>query len=356
MQKKSKLYEYVGIIHIHTTDSDGTKSHDDIIKLAQKYELDFLAFTDHMNLAHKNKEGWYNKTMVLIGYEHEDCSEKNHYLIFGLNKPLPDDLDAKTYVKRVKQVGGFGIIAHPDESRNFPKFPPLPWTEWDTDEFDGIEIWNHMSAWLEGIAEGNKLKYLLNPRKLLSSPPKHSLITWDKLNMKRRVVGIGSADAHGFRLKILGLFWRTIFPYSVELCSIRTHILTKRQFPRDFAPAKNQFFHTLRQCRVFISNHRWGDARGFRFWAESPEKYAIIGDKIKFHNDLWLFIEAPEKARIVLIKNGKKVDDAEGKFARFQAKTPGIYRVELWKNEKGWIFSNHIRVHKTSRKRNKKSQ
>ncbi|MCD6594077.1 histidinol-phosphatase [bacterium] len=344
MSKPRKLFEYVGVMHIHTTDSDGSKTHDEIINMAQKYDLDFLAFSDHMTLEHKSKEGWYDKTLVIVGYEHQDKDDKNHYLVFGMNDVLPKELPPNLYVKRVKQAGGFGIIAHPDECRDFPKFPPLPWTDWSARDYDGIEIWNHMSAWLEGIAKGNKLKYLLNPRSLLMTPPKETLAMWDKINMKRRLVGIGSADAHGFKLKILWIFHRTIFPYQVELCSIRTHILTKRKMPRDFAPAKDQFFKTLYRCRAFISNYRWGDARGFRFWAENPYENAIIGDRIKLHPRLKLFVESPLPADIRLIYNGKKVADAQGKSAEFYAKRTGIYRVELYREGKGWIFSNHIRV------------
>ena len=339
-----KLHEYVGVFHIHTTDSDGTKDHDYIINLAQKYNLDFITFNDHMTLAHKDKEGWYGKLLVLVGYEHEDPEGKNHYLIFGVDKVLPADMTPAEYVRRTRQVGGFGIIAHPDERRDFPKFPPLPWTDWSVRGFDGIEIWNHMSAWLEGIAQGNKLKYLLNPRSLLSAPPPETLRRWDKISLRRRVVGIGSADAHGFKLELFGVFWRTVFPYKVELNSIRTHILTKRELPKDFAAAKEKFFRTLRQCRAFISNHRWGDARGFRFWAQTPSRYAIVGDSINVNSKLALFVKAPQEAEIVLIRNGERVSSARGSSAKFPAKRPGVYRVELWREGKVWIISNHIRV------------
>ena len=77
MDKPRRLFEYVGVMHIHTTDSDGSKTHDEIIELAHKYELDFLAFSDHMTLEHKNKEGWYGKTLVIVGYEHQDIEEKS---------------------------------------------------------------------------------------------------------------------------------------------------------------------------------------------------------------------------------------------------------------------------------------
>ena len=57
---------------------------------------------------------------------------------------------AKEYVQKVKALYGIGIIAHPDERRNyFEEYPPYPWIEWDLDEFTGIENWNQKSEWVE---------------------------------------------------------------------------------------------------------------------------------------------------------------------------------------------------------------
>jgi hypothetical protein len=30
--------------------------------------------------------------------------------------------------------------------------------------------------------------------------------------------------------------------------------------------------------------------------------------------------------------------------AMWDVSSPGIYRTECWLNDKGWIFSNHIRI------------
>lgn len=344
MMEPQKPYQYSGVIHIHTTDSDGTKTHKEIIAIAQKYGIDFLMFADHMTIEHKNIEDRYGKTIVIVGYEHNDKQNYNHYVIFGIDKPLSEDMPPKDYVHRVRQVGGLGIIAHPDEKRSFPDYPPLPWTEWSAHEFDGIEIWNHMSAWLEGIASGNKLKYLLNPRSMLISPPQDTLERWDRLALKRRVVGIASADAHGHKKRIWGPFWRTIFPYHIEMCSLRTHILTKKPLSDNFAEARTQIFNALRSCRVFTSNYRWGDASEFRFWAETGKAIAIIGDRIIINSKLKFFVHSPLEGQIRLIRNGEVFDQHTGKEAEFSAPRLGVYRAEVWRNGKGWIFSNHIKV------------
>ena len=62
-------------------------------------------------------------------------------------------------MQKVKALYGIGIIAHPDERRNyFAEYPPYPWIEWVLDEFTGIEIWNHMSEWVEGLTQQNKFQ------------------------------------------------------------------------------------------------------------------------------------------------------------------------------------------------------
>ena len=115
MADPTNLYEYVGAIHIHTKDSDGTKTHEEIIRIADKIHLDFLIFTDHMTMIHKSLEGWHKRVMVLIGYEIQDSDDLNHYLAIGLNETLPEGMRPKQYVREVKQKGGIGIIAHTDE-------------------------------------------------------------------------------------------------------------------------------------------------------------------------------------------------------------------------------------------------
>jgi hypothetical protein len=216
----------VGVSHIHTTDSDGSKPISEIIEIGQKTGLDFLFFTDHMTLRslHLGLEGWHEKTFVLIGYEIHDQTNKNHYLVFNMNEVLSGELSPQEYVKEIKRQGGLGIIAHPDETRVLPQFPPYPWTAWDVKEFDGIEIWNQMSEWMEEINKFNQLKMFVSPRKALKSPTPKILKIWDELNQERKVFGISGVDVHAHPYRV-GPFKLIIFPYKVQFKSLRTHLL-----------------------------------------------------------------------------------------------------------------------------------
>jgi len=53
-----------------------------------------------------------------------------------------------------------------------------------------------------------------------------------------------------------------------------------------------------------------------------------------------LMVEIPEKGRIILIANGKAINHTDGKTAAFEIEKEGIYRIEVYKKSKAWIYSN----------------
>jgi hypothetical protein len=338
-------HEYVGVSHIHTTDSDGSKSVPEIIKIGQKAGLDFLFFSDHMTLKSLDSglEGWHGKTFVLIGYEIHDTTNKNHYLAFNVKRVLSGELSAQEYVREVKRLGGLGIIAHPDESRVLPQFPPYPWTAWDAEGFDGIEIWNQMSEWMEGINRLNQLKMFVSPRRYLTSPTPKILKIWDELNKQRKVCGISGVDVHAYPYK-LGPFTFLIFPYKVQFQSLRVHLVLNEPLSSDDQIAKRQVIDAVRGCNLFISNHRWGDARGFSFYAESKGHLIRVGDGISSPEETSFFVRAPQKCNIRLLRDGSIIKEEIGDALEYSTDGRGIYRVEAYKGKKGWIFSNHIRL------------
>ena len=63
------MFEYVGVVHVHSIYSDGTGTIPEIAKAASELGLDFVMMTDHNTLKpkHDGFEGWYNDTMIIIG-------------------------------------------------------------------------------------------------------------------------------------------------------------------------------------------------------------------------------------------------------------------------------------------------
>lgn len=358
------MYEYCGAIHIHSLYSDGTGKIDDIARFADEAGLDFIIMTDHNTLKPKEDgyEKWLSNVMVIIGYELNDMKNENHYLVFGLDKvvgtfkdigngELGNRLSAPEYVKQVKEGGGIGFLAHPDESRyHLHTHPPYPWTDTHTGEYTGIEIWNHMSEWVEGLNENNKLDRLLHPLKSISAPIEETLRRWDKSALNRHVTGIGSVDAHAFKQNVLGFFELEVFPYKVLFKSIRTHVLVDDEIryndEDNFEYDKRQVLDALRKGRCFIANCYHGNAKGFRFIAEHNGKVYNSGDTVIINNNnkTRLRVLIPRPALIKLIRNGEQVSENREMELTMEINKPGIYRVECWEGNKGWIFSNHIRL------------
>ena len=344
-----QLHEYVGVIHIHSTYSDGSKSIPEIAKIAGEVGLDYLFFTDHNTLKPKKDglEGWYEGVLVGIGYEINDENDQNHYLAFNLNEEVSQSLEPIDYVKEVKLNNGYGIIAHPDEKRSaMKKFPAYPWKVWESKKYNGIEIWNQMSEWMEGLTHLNKYWRIFNPRKSIMGPEVETLSKWDEVNKERNVVGIGGVDAHGHLYKLWGLFQITVFRYKVLFKTIRTHIITEKALGGEGSYEEDiqNLYKNLFSNHCFISNYYCGDARGFRFWAENEQRKVHIGGELEFDKYTHLHVNLPQTAVVHLIKDGIKYLVQKGQELIFDVEENGNYRVEVYYINRPWIFSNHIKI------------
>ncbi len=346
------MYEYLGSIHMHSTFSDGTGDVPDIAKFADEVGLDFIMLTDHNTLRALDEgfEKWYGNTLLLVGVEINDKENKNHYLAFGINEAFTTRTPALKYVAKVKEEGGIGFLAHPHEKRTHKEHPAYPWTEWNTEDFTGIEIWNHMSEWVENLTEDNKYRSFLHPLRTVTAPPKETLKVWDELNIKRKVVGIGGIDAHAHKYNLVGFLEVEIFPYKVLFKSIRTHILVdepikKGKSQKDIDTAKWQVYNALRNARCFFANDYVAESKGFRFFAEHGGKKYQMGDTVPDSKNIKLKVFLPaSEAEIKLIRNGHLIEHTKGIDAEFVIGKKGVYRVEVYKDNRAWIFSNHIRV------------
>lgn len=345
------MFEYSTVIHIHSNYSDGSGEIPEIARYAGEVGVDVVLMTDHNTLRplKDGLEGWYGSTLVLIGTEINDQKNQNHYLAFGIKNTFDNRLTAAEYVRKVKEEGGIGFIAHPFEKRNHMKeHPPYPWTDWSTDDYDGIEIWNHMSEWMEGLTEQNKYQRFVHPLRTVERPNEESIKLWDIKALERKVVGIGGIDAHAYKQNMFGFFEVEIFPYKVLFKSIRTNIFTFEPLLKDDSKLeynKKLVYNALKEGRCYINNFYYADSKGFRFFAESDGKVFQMGDTIpKNLSSIRLRVNLPEVVNeIKLIKNGEYVDSIISDEATWTITNKGVYRVEVLFDGKPWIYSNHIR-------------
>ncbi|HWR81877.1 MAG TPA: hypothetical protein VN285_01090 [Candidatus Deferrimicrobium sp.] len=345
-RKVGNWYYYSGAMHMHTTDSDGTKSLEEVIAIGRETELDFMMFTDHMTLGHRDRgrEGFYGQTLVTIGYEHNDMEDIHHYLLFDSPRVYPETMTPREYVAAGAADGALGIMAHPDEIRDrLERFPPYPWKDWSVEGYTGIELWNQMSEWMERLTRYNFLLMALSPRKSMIGPSDRILQKWDELNMKSRVVGIAGPDAHAFHFRV-GPLRLEIFPYKVHFKCLRCHIILPQPLSQEFGVAKKQLYDAIRDCRLFISNMRWGAADTFEFYAENANQQVVCGGSLPSPDGAVLRVRTPSKGTIKVVHNGQTIVRTVTDSLDYRVTQPGIYRAEVWKGRRGWIFSNHIRI------------
>jgi len=337
--------EIVGAIHLHTSFSDGGVAFPELISAAREVGLDYIVVTDHMSLGgrHAGWEGVHGRLCVLVGYEHNDTSNRNHYLVLGPDSVAPSELSPQQYVDYVRNRRGVGFIAHPMEQRNyFSSLPAYPWTAWEVGGFDGIEIWNQMSDWVENLKCRRSAFRIFFPRRFMSDVSPALMRKWDDLNRRRYVAAIGGVDAHT-RSFNLGLIRFTVFPIKVELKGIRTHLYLEKALPLDsWKTSRHLLLEALRRGRGFVANYRRGDARGTRIVLRCNDGRVIPpgAPEASLSPPACIEVHLPEKGEIVLMRNGKRMVARTGTETRFDVHTEGVYRVEVRKKSHTWIYCN----------------
>ena len=125
-----------GVVHVHTTLSDGGGTPEEVIAAAGRSGLDYLVLTDHNNLDAKPLEGVHGRTLVLVGAEASTVA--GHLLALGVPDPVfrfsRDPLDT---LEDVRDLGGQAYVAHPESARG-----DLRWQAWDAPGPWGLEVLN----------------------------------------------------------------------------------------------------------------------------------------------------------------------------------------------------------------------
>lgn len=337
-------HEVTGVIHCHSTYSDGFEPVPIVVKAANEAGLDYLLMTDHNTLAYLEEvgEGWQRETLLLLGIE--VSPPRSHYLAYGIQTAPCEQQPLQGIIDDVKRQGGVGFVAHPfDRGSPFLRVPSYHWEDWTVTGFDGLELWNWISDWAGNCTGlGRALRSVVDWRFAASGPDQRALELWDALGRTRRVVGIGGVDAHGIKKRILGVDMR-IHPYAKSFRTVRTHLLLREPFVRDPAVDRLLVLEALREGRCYFANWLQGDPTGFAFTAsQSGEVGLTMGEEAVWSAPTQLSIRTPSPATIRLLCDGRPIAERHGAHLEADAAGPGVYRTEVWRQAKGWIFSNPI--------------
>jgi hypothetical protein len=344
------FYERVGVLHVHTTLSDGTAEYDELARLANDVGIDVLLITDH-NVYAGEREGWYGNTLVLVGEElHDPAADRaqNHLLALGAGEELNARVsDAQRLIDAVRQRGGLAFLAHPVEhSGAYSREPEINWVSWQVCGYHGLEIWNYMSEFKSTLTElGSALLYSLWPKLAIRGPYSELLHRWDRLLASEKIVAIGGVDAHGTVYR-LGPLRRAIFGYKHLFRSLTTHLLLDEEWSGEAAHDGALVYAALRRGRAFIVHERLGSGQGFRFTAQAGHEMYTLGDEFLAKGSVRLHVRAPKRARLRLLLNGHCIAETRGSELVHESRAPGAYRVEAYRRyalrERMWIVSNPI--------------
>jgi hypothetical protein len=335
-----------GVVHVHTTLSDGGGTPEEVIAEARRAGLSFVVLTDHNNLDAKGLEGYHDGVLVLVGTE--VSTSAGHLLGLGIPDPVyrfsDDPTDA---LADVRDAGGAAFVAHPLSPR-----ADFRWTRWDAPGAWGMEVVNGDSQWREagwGRLLWTAGLYGLNARyALLTSltPPTAALARWDSLLARRDVPAIAGADAHS-RVPVTKR--RTVrFPsYASVFALAQNHVLLDRPLSGVVAADAAAITSALGRGRSYVGLDALAPAGGFFFSANQGERRATMGDTVPATPDLVLRAggRVPATSRVTLLKNGAPIAEG-GPALENPSRGPGVYRVEVripgWSAP--WILSNPIYV------------
>lgn len=340
---EAALYHYAGCIHVHSTYSDGSGDIADLVDAARHNGLDYVIATDHHTLRplRDGAEGWYGSTLVLFGTE--VGRHKGHILALNVRR-LPRDRPSDTRVicKQVLRQGGLAFVAHPhahgnrvllcrDQSWKSPAMPLVT----------GLEVWSWMYDWFDGLRwHGSFPLAYWKPERLVTGPLPQTLTLWDQLSALRRCVGIGSLDAHA--LKRWWLPGVTVFSYRYLFGTIRTYVMAAPP-TGNLARDKAALLKALEAGRVYFAHGHSGDPRGFAFWGEASTGALLPGDRAPWDGrPVALRVATPAEGEIHILRDGVIKATIRGQASELAASGPGVYRVEVWRKQRPWIFSNPI--------------
>jgi hypothetical protein len=351
----SYLYDYTGVIHIHSVYSfDGRTPVPDIIEAARINGIDFVMLTDHSNLRGREEgfEGWHGDTLLIVGQE--IAPRFNHYIAFCTNTPVvipkdEQDMDPQIYIDHVREQGGIGFIAHPDhEGTKMFHVKHFPWLNWEVTGYTGMGIWDFMSDWQSTLTGYlNALFSYFYPAFFLKGPKKETLQRWDQLNQSHKVVGIGELDNHDSIKNVMG-FPVSVFPFSKAFRFLRTHLITEKPLAKDNRKDIELLLSALSQGKAYVAEEYYHEAKGFSFMVTDNGKSSTMGDDFILDNEACLTTILPATAKVRIIKDGNPFREEITHNLTCTLGEKGIYRVEAYLKVRGkylpWIFSNPIYV------------
>jgi hypothetical protein len=363
-----------GIIHIHSTRSDGSSGPDDIAAAAARAGLKFIVFTDHGDATRAPDPPTYRSGVLCLDGV-EISTSGGHYIAIDMRpSPYPLAGEPRDVVEDVRRLGGFGIAAHPDS----PK-PELRWKEW-TAPFDGIELLNPDTSWRvwaeqarAGDPAAQNARWPARRRLLeaLASYPVRSAETiarlarpiggvlhqWAAIAARRRVVTLAGIDAHA-KIDVGGgdpensRYSLPIPGYEASFRSLSIHVAPDRALTGKAPADAAMIVRAIRNGHLYVAVDGVATPPSFEFTATNDNGTVHEGDELASGTPVRLHVRSNAPAGFTTtVWNGVAVvqaDKHEPEFTLDVAADPAVYWIEITSQHGGepitWLRSNPIYV------------
>lgn len=100
-------------IHVHSCFSDGLPTPREIVEHCRKIGLDGVAITDHDAIEGSLEALKYATSDFIVIPGMEVSAREGHILALGIRRPVESRLSAEETVRRIHELGGIAIAAHP---------------------------------------------------------------------------------------------------------------------------------------------------------------------------------------------------------------------------------------------------
>ncbi len=351
-----------GIVHVHTSRSDGRGSVDEVAIAAAAAGLKFVVFTDHGDATRTPDPPTYRSGVLCLDAV-EISTTGGHYLALDMPAaPFPLGGEARDVVEDVKRLGGFGVVAHPES----PK-AALRWQAWD-EPFDAVEWLNPDTSWRVRLQGSWRSRWSVI--EALVSYPFRSEETiarllggtalqddlWHSVARRRRIVVLAGADAHANLALANGdpmdnRFSLPIPGYETSFRTMSVRVRPERQLSGDAAADAAAIMKGLRSGHVYVAIDGLATPPSFQFTATTARATAVQGDEFIASGPVTLNVRsnAPTSYTTVVWQDDRVMASLQDQpeFSRI-VDGPGVYRVVINAPSTNgtipWVISNPIYV------------
>jgi len=354
-----------GILHIHSTRSDGRGTPDEVAAAAARAGISFIVFTDHGDATRTPDPPIYRSgVLCLDGVEISTAG--GHYVVLDMPAaPYPLAGEPRDVVEDVRRLGGFGIAAHPDSPKQ-----ELRWSDWDA-PIDGVEWINPDTSWRVHAATGWRsrfrlleglLHYPIRPAETLANLLtgfEDTMAHWTALASRRPVVGVAGVDAHAkidFRNADPGDNRFTIpFPsYEASFRMLSVHVTPERPLSGpsgDAAADASLVMRAIRAGHLYMAIDGLASPPAFEFTATNLRGTAHQGDELGVGGPVSIHARsnAPGGFTTIIWRGGEMLASEPRNEITIEAgEGPAVYRAEVRTNDpespRTWLLGNAVYV------------